>query len=164
MGLPPELACAVRASLHSNGERAAAPFIEAVTVQRARPLGADPRPPEAQREEDRDVAAAVLGLVRAATAAREPAGDGRQTMAESANRLRSDPSLLAAVFQNIDLLYRHGYSHADAVSEMVMRALATLPTGGGEPSVPVRRMDPDLRRTEPGDRPSRAGDTGDTLV
>jgi hypothetical protein len=164
MGVPPELAFAVRASLHSNGERAAAPFVEAVTVQRARPLGADPRPPEAQREEDRDVAAAVLGLVRAATAAREPARECCQTMAESANRLRSDPSLLAAVFQNIDLLYRHGYSHADAVSEIVMRALATLQTGGDDLSVPARRPGSDLRRTEPEDRPSRAGDRGDTEV
>jgi hypothetical protein len=87
---------------------------------------------ERQREEDRAVAEAVIALLRAAATANHSAG-GRNgekpdPVAACAEQLRTDLVLLAAVFQNIDLLYRDGYPHADAVSEIVMRALASLPS------------------------------------
>lgn len=34
-----------------------------------------------------------------------------------------DPLLLASIFQNIDLLYEHGYPHADALSMLTLEAI-----------------------------------------
>jgi hypothetical protein len=44
--------------------------------------------------------------------------------------LAADPPLLAAFFQNVDLLYRYGHPHADAVGALVMRALEALDEAG----------------------------------
>ena len=49
--------------------------------------------------------------------------------ADAADRLANDPVMLAAFFQNVDLLYENGYPEADAVAALVMHAVERL----GEP-------------------------------
>jgi hypothetical protein len=104
--------------LRRVGGDAALRFLEAVVVQAAFPLGLDVAPAE-QAERERTVARLALELV--AGAGRKEEGDGAEHTA--AARLRREPALLAAFFQNVDLLYEHGFAGADAVSLLVMRAL-----------------------------------------
>jgi len=40
-----------------------------------------------------------------------------------AEELVADPLLLASIFQNIDLLYDHGYPHANALSMLTLEAI-----------------------------------------
>lgn len=52
----------------------------------------------------------------------------------AAHDLAGDPALLAAFFQNIDLLYADRFPRADAVSALILRALelsASIPRSGG---------------------------------
>lgn len=115
--------------LRRGGASAAAAFVEAVTVQAAFPLGLDAPPREWARRE-RAVADAVLSLLM-------DAGTGGAGPAPGAPaQLRHDPPLLAAFFQNVDLLYAHGYRDADAVSALVMRALEGLDEDGSGPAAP----------------------------
>lgn len=88
---------------------AALPFAAAVTLQLARTPGL-----AASAAEEREVARRVAALLDA------PAGPG------TAASLAADPPLLAAVFQNADLLFAHHFPGADAVSLLVMEALALL--------------------------------------
>jgi len=107
-----------RHALREAAERAAAvaalPFLEAVVLQSAHPLGLD-APAADAAERERHAAELVLDLLFGAGAA--------ITRPDGAARLRAEPLVLAAFFQNIDLLYLHGFGSADAVSELVMRAL-----------------------------------------
>jgi hypothetical protein len=99
------------AALESAGWASALGFAEAVTLQCAYPLG---EPPSHQRPaSEASAAESVLALLRAASHGSQADG-----------QLERDPVLLAAVFQNADLLYRDGFPHAEAVALLVMHALA----------------------------------------
>jgi hypothetical protein len=114
-GIRRELAIA----LETAGWSTALAFAEAVTLQCAYPLG---EPPGHQRSaSEASAAESVLALLR--TAAQSP--HERLTPPDTSDgHLERDPILLAAVFQNADLLYRDGFPHADAVALLVMHALA----------------------------------------
>lgn len=95
----------LRALRERLGGTAALPFAEAVALQLAHPPG-------------------VAGAAEAERAAVERViGALERTDEQAARWLASDPELLAALFQNVDLLYAHGYPGADSVSLLVMRAL-----------------------------------------
>lgn len=95
---------------------AAAPFIAAVAVQLAR--ATESAPPD----EERSVAERAVAVLRLAhRSPRAEAGPER-----AGELLGGDVALLAAFFQNVDLLYEHGYTHADAVSLAVMHAVSLL--------------------------------------
>jgi hypothetical protein len=94
-------------------DAAAHPFVEAVVTQVAYPLGAS-REPDPARE--REVAERVLALLHSADAAGYA----------GAEALADNPRLLAALFQNVDLLYEEQHARADAVSVLIMRALEFL--------------------------------------
>lgn len=96
---------------------AALPFIAAVAGQLAR--SADPASPAS---EERRVAERVVALLRLAGGA--PSADAGPERA--GELLGGDVVLLAAFFQNVDLLYEHGYDQADAVSLAIMHALSLL--------------------------------------
>jgi hypothetical protein len=96
---------------------AALPFAEAVVAQVAHPLGAPPASRPGARE--RLVARRVARLL-AASVRPDPAP------ARAAARLAADAPLLAAAFQNVDLLYAHRCARADAVSLLVMGAIERL--------------------------------------
>jgi hypothetical protein len=107
----------------------ALPFLEAVVVQAAFPLGLD-LPTDERAEREPEVAGLALELLLGA----EAAGEAAPHPEAAAARLRGDPALLAAFFQNVDLLYRHAFAGADAVSLLVMRALEE-PRAGGDGGV-----------------------------
>lgn len=92
---------------------AALPFLESA----ARQLAGLPEPAER-----------VVALLELAATPRE-AGGGPEAAAAA---LAEDPVLLAVLFQNVDLLYAHGYPGADTVSLAVMEAVGLLegPDGG----------------------------------
>lgn len=96
---------------------AALPLVAAIAGQIAR--ASDSASPT---DEERQVAERVVAVLRlahrtrSADAGPEPAGE----------LLAGDVALLAAFFQNVDLLYEHGYAHADAVSLAVMHAVSLL--------------------------------------
>lgn len=118
-------------SLARSGWSSAARFAESTILQRAYPLGepADHEPLEAESI----AMEAVLAVLRTA-AATEPPPPGELPRGEAETHLARDPVLLAAVFQNIDLLYRDAFAHADGVSALVMQALAGIdpdPTPSG---------------------------------
>lgn len=79
---------------------------------------ADVPRPEGERRE-RAAAERVVRLLERL----EGESDGARAAAE---RLARDAPLLAAVFQNVDLLYREEYPGAEAVSAAVMGALHIL--------------------------------------
>lgn len=88
-----------------------------MVAQLARPGGTAATPTEEERVVERVLA--VLRLARRAS----PTDPGPERAGES---LAHDTVLLAAFFQNVDLLYDHGYRHADAVSLAVMHAVSLL--------------------------------------
>lgn len=96
---------------------AALPFARAVVTQLARAPGAAAAPAEERRVAEE--VAAVLRLAR-------PESRGDAGPERAGERLAADATLLAAFFQNVDLLYDHGYRHADAVSLAVMHAVSLL--------------------------------------
>jgi hypothetical protein len=112
-----------------RGEESALTFLAAVVAQAALPLGLRVPEPELAGRESR-VASLALAVLDPADAA-------------AAERLRGEPVLLAAFFQNIDLLYRHGYPRADAVAMLVMRALEGFEDepGGGAGEAGGARQD-----------------------
>jgi hypothetical protein len=116
-------------SLARVGWDSARAFAESAIRQCAYPLGepAVHQPCEAETT----AMEAVLAVLRSA-AATDPPRRGMLPGAESEAHLERDPILLAAVFQNVDLLYRHGFPHADGVSALVMQALAALDHGRDE--------------------------------
>lgn len=102
-----------------RAESATLAFAESVLVQVARPPGA---PPDPTREQT--VAARIRALVDAAD---RPA-DAEQPGPE--HLLASDPELLAAFFQNVDLLYAADDPSADRISGWIMGALEILDRRG----------------------------------
>jgi hypothetical protein len=48
---------------------------------------------------------------------------------DAARGLAADAVMLASFFQNVDLLYGHGFARADAVSGVIMRAVELLEGG-----------------------------------
>lgn len=95
----------------------ALPFVEAVVVQLVYPLGGPA--PASPEEAERAVGDRVVAMLGASTA------DPHFT-ARAAADLAADAALLAAFFQNVDLLHSHRCPHADAVSLLVMAALERL--------------------------------------
>jgi hypothetical protein len=86
----------------------AARFIDAATSQVARATGSpetQPLDPMAER---------IAGMIRAVEQ-----GDTESVRAA----LSADPVILAAFFQNVDLLYADAHEHADAVSMVILEAL-----------------------------------------
>lgn len=122
--MPSHTDAAARSALHAalgeEGTGAVLPFLEAVVQQAALPLGEAVPVAEAPERERRTTEQVVELLLVARSAMGE---QGEKYPDEAAERLRAHPLLLAAFFQNIDLLYQHGYPHADAVSLLIMRAL-----------------------------------------
>lgn len=96
-----------REVLEGEGRATALPFLAEVTGQVAHRHGEGGSP--AQREAA--VGARALDLLLA------PDGDA------AAARLAAEPPMLAAFFQNVDLLYAHRDPGADPVAALVMRAL-----------------------------------------
>jgi hypothetical protein len=88
------------------------PFAEAVVMQMARPAG---DPPDAARERDTALRVARLLALRE----RPPSVADRR----ASSLLQEDAVLLAAFFQNVDLLYDAGDPEADRVSRWIMTAL-----------------------------------------
>jgi len=103
--LPPEL-----------GPRAL-PFATAVVAQVAHPLGAPAAAHPSRRE--RAVGRRLVRLLAASV------GDA-PAVERAADALAGDPPLLAAAFQNVDLLYAHACPAADRVSLLVMGAIERL--------------------------------------
>lgn len=87
------------------------PFLAAVAEQAAR---------LAEPDASADAVAAEAAATRALALLQEPGTD------EAVERLLADAPLLAAFFQNLDLLYAHAAPPADAVAALVMRALERL--------------------------------------
>lgn len=104
----------------SAPDRPAAGFIRAASEQAAHRLGWSPEHPD---DAHRAVEAFgfVTALVERSAAAYRLQDD--QALSEAAHELASSPPMLAAFYQNIDLLYNDRYVDADAVSALVMRAL-----------------------------------------
>ena len=95
------------------------PFLDAVVTHVAFGLGADPANATAERLADaRRAALTVLADCGAL-------GGGRDTdRADAAARLLlAHPPLLAAFFQNLDLLYHHGAPGSTEVSLLLMRVM-----------------------------------------
>jgi hypothetical protein len=89
-------------------QRAALPFLEAA----ARQLGGSSAMLEREAKE---------WLTELLRLAQEHASEGGPQRA--AEHMAGNPVLLSVIFQNIDLLYEHGYPGADAISVAVMSAL-----------------------------------------
>jgi hypothetical protein len=94
-----------RGVLREAGHPSAFPFLEAVTEQVAH--RGEPR-------DEREVGARALALLL------DPLAEGAEA------RLLEDPAMLAAFFQNVDLLFDHHDPGADPVAALVMRALETM--------------------------------------
>ena len=61
----------------------------------------------------------------------EPQGDAEREARERASRtLAAEPALLAAFFQNVDVLFVDGANCADAVSAVTLRAMELSREGG----------------------------------
>ena len=97
------------------------PFAEEVVRQVAHPLGAEPSP-DPEGDEAR-TAGQVLELLGGAFEGTP------QARAAAARRLGLDGTMLAAFFQNLDLLEDCTRGHAGAVAALVAEALEG-PTGG----------------------------------
>jgi hypothetical protein len=102
------------AVLEQEGRVAALPFLTAIVEQigRSDEVRSTTVAPSL---EGQHTVAGVLSLLR------EPES------ADAADRLAGDRLMLAAFFQNIDLLYEHGYEEADAVAALVMHGVERLP-------------------------------------
>lgn len=99
---------------------AALPFAEAVLAQLTGPAGALREAPASERER---VAALLCELILAA-------GEARRESPVAG--LVDEHALVAALFQNAELLYQHGYARADAVSRAVMRVIEEWHSGAFE--------------------------------
>ena len=99
---------------------AAESFIRAASEQAAHRLGWSPADPDDVRREA-EAHGFVTSLVARSVAAFRLCDD--RALGEAAFALASSPAMLAAFYQNIDLLYTHRFADADAVSALVMRAL-----------------------------------------
>ena len=116
------LAMSIRVGMRqAAGESALGPeileFLEAVVLMVAYPIGAPARTGEPGHEQ-----AAVKRVTELLEAS---LGDDR-AVAEAADALATDMPVLAAFFQNLDLLPSSGYSPADAIATLVVMALSRL--------------------------------------
>lgn len=93
----------------------ALPFARAVLVQVALAPGAERDP-----EDELSTAHAIAGVLMMPEGPIDSAGP------TPARALAGDPVLLAAFFQNIDLLYDAGSPHADRVSGWIMEAVGMV--------------------------------------
>ena len=95
------------------------PFLDAVVTHVAFGLGADPA--HATPERLADARRAVLTVLADSGAL----GGGRDPdrVDAAARSLLARPPLLAAFFQNLDLLYHHGAPGATEVSLLLMRVM-----------------------------------------
>ncbi len=101
---------------------AALPFAEAVVHQVAHPLGARVAAgaPEQRAARERAVAAVLLATIGAAASRDE------RLLEQAADQLAADAALLAACYQNLDLLPAFGHAASDAVALLVGRAVERL--------------------------------------
>ncbi len=93
----------------------AAAFLDAIAQQVARHYAAGLPPPAASVAAARDRARAVLHEL---------------DLAAGADRLLTEPPMLAAFFGNLDLLFEHGDPGADRAALLVMTALERLDGSG----------------------------------
>ena len=98
----------------------AAGFIRAASEQAAHRLGWSPDHADAARREA-DAHGFVTTLLERSAAAYRMSDD--RALSEAALELALSPPMLAAFYQNVDLLYNDRFEDADAVSALVMRAL-----------------------------------------
>lgn len=101
-------------------DSAALGFIRAASEQAAFRLGWNDAEPDLSRRHA-DAAGMVTALLERAVDATR-IGDSR-ALSVAAHELAASPPMLAAFYQNIDLLYMDGFADADAVSALIMRAL-----------------------------------------
>ena len=101
--------------------------MRAVISQLLAPHDTDAVPPTA--EQVRQLGDRVVTLVQAAAEAGVERGASAQHEA-AAGALAHDAPMLAAFFQNIDLLYEAECPDANAVSSTIMRALERLEASG----------------------------------
>lgn len=104
----------------SSPDPQAAGFIQAASEQVSHRLGWNAPVEEPARREVEAHGFVTTLVERAVSAFR--LRDERE-LDEAAHELASHAPVLAAFFQNIDLLYADGFAEADAVSALVMRAL-----------------------------------------
>ena len=104
----------------SAASTAADGFIRVASEQAAHRLGWSPGNPDATRRAA-EAYAFVTALVERSVAAFHL--NDVHALHEAAFALASSPPMLAAFYQNIDLLYADRFADADAVSALVMRAL-----------------------------------------
>jgi hypothetical protein len=97
----------------------AAPFLRAVAHQVTYALGADPAGQDTGAHESAAEQRA-LALLRDAGAFGEAE---IPPLDDVARRLLAEPAMLAAFFQNLDLLFEHRAPGANAVSLLLMRAM-----------------------------------------
>ena len=96
------------------------PFLDAVATHVAFGLGADPTD-ASTTERMIDARQAALGVLADCGALGGPREHDRVDAA--ARLLLANPPLLAAFFQNLDLLYHHGAPGSAEVSLLLMRAM-----------------------------------------
>ena len=94
-------------------------FIETTAEQAAQRLGWGMHAEESRR--DADAHGTAWSLVERAVSATR--AEDIRALDEAAFELASSPPMLAAFYQNVDLLYNAGFPDADAVSALIMRAL-----------------------------------------
>lgn len=98
----------------------AAPFVRAVAHQVTYALGADSEERDGRERESRNEQR-TLALLRDAGAFDDGASGAPPD--EVVRRLLAEPAMLAAFFQNLDLLFEHGAPGAKVVSLLLMRAM-----------------------------------------
>ncbi len=112
------------AATEALGEKLVA-FVEAVVLMVAHPLGAVNADWIAS---ELATAERVVGLLQRSLA-------GEDVVAAAADELAAEPAMLAAFFQNLDLLPTGGHRAADAVALLVMLGLSRLEEIGRPPEV-----------------------------
>lgn len=102
----------------ATADDAIAPFVQHVAEQIAR------RPHAASADARESVAVMVRGMLGEIGLAFMPANVVERDRRESAAHIVcADPALLAAFFQNLDVLYANSAPCADAASAVLMRAM-----------------------------------------
>ena len=109
----------LRAALPPGGGSCTRAFAEEIVLELAYPLGAAP-----SRDPGKDEALAVQRVLEVIGAAFERMPSA---VAEGARLLAADASMLAAFFQNLDLLGECDRGHARAVAALVAAALDRPP-------------------------------------
>jgi hypothetical protein len=108
----------LRAALESSpvGVEALA-FVEAVVEHAVHRLG---------RERSGVLAGATASMARRVVSFLEAATEGEPSRARAAEELAGEPAILAAFYQNLDLLPAAGFAPADAIALLVLTALALM--------------------------------------